>query len=174
MRCIPCYAVCCHPAPLTVAVTLFCTHKMLYVVTHAPDRNRPAEQAAFFKGVQALVVSKVSDYQSRCVVWMGDHNNVDNPHLDVDPPEAWRPHVGAEALQDVAADLGLIDAWRCRNGALLEFTHFPSGQRAATDARRHLDRALVSSPMALGHSLPHVRKAWHIHPADPLLFPSVG
>ena len=70
---------------------------MLYVVTHAPDRNRPAEQAAFFKGVQALVVSKVSDYQSRCVVWMGDHNNVDNPHLDVDPPEAWRPHSAQSA-----------------------------------------------------------------------------
>ena len=104
------------------------------------------------------------------MVWMGDHNNVDNPHLDVSPPEAWRAHAGAEALQDASADFNLLDAWRCMNGAALEFTRFPGGQRAHTDAKRRLDRTLVSAP-ALDQTVPRVRAAWHIHPTDPLLYP---
>ena len=58
------------------------------------------------------------------------------------------------------------------NGAALEFTRFPGGQRAHTDAKRRLDRTLVSAP-ALDQSItiPRVRAAWHIHPTDPLLYP---
>ena len=92
------------------------------------------------------------------------------PHLDVSPPEAWQAHAGTEALQDAAADFNLLDAWRCMNGSTLEFTRFPSGQRAATDSKRRLDRTLVSAP-TLDHSIPRVRAAWHIHPAGPLLYP---
>ena len=87
---------------LAVEATLYGRHKMLFVVTHAP--NDAAGQRQYFDSLQSDLKRGVPDLDQRTVCWVGDFNCVENETLDDDRPQRAIPRrwhrraVGARAV----------------------------------------------------------------------------
>ena len=62
---------------LVVTGTLYRNHKMLFIVSYAPSGS-DTENRDFFTDIPAFVKARVSDWDKRHIVWLGDHNSI--PH----------------------------------------------------------------------------------------------
>ena len=138
------------------SATLYRHHKMLFLVTYAPSDSDSANRD-FFKGIPAFVKSRVTDWDQRHVVWLGDHNNIPNPVADQLPSPAEGgaapPHpMGAAAFGDAAEALRVRDAFRHYRPSAREFTRVPRGPVASrTTASRRLDRVSASTSLLRRH-----------------------
>ena len=157
---------------LLVSATVFHEHKVLFIVSYAPSGD-DGLQRDFFDALPGTVRSHVPDVASRHVVWLGDHNNVENVALDQHPPNrAQRCVQGARALADAVTSLGVRDAFRVCSPTAIEFTHVPDGPiTALTHTSRRLDRIYVSPQMAAGRVVPRLAGVWHVRARDPIVAP---
>lgn len=166
---------------LVVSCTLYARHKMLFVVSHAP--NEPTAQARYFANLRNALFDvqtdepKLTDLHQRTIVWMGDFNCVPNSAVDASQRASesnaefasycgkQNASAGAVAMRSLAAKLNVEDAFRSLHPDANEYTHCETSHGRA----RRIDAVHVSSSATRQHALPALLRCKHIHHTDPQL-----
>ena len=158
---------------LIVNLTIHETTKLTVILSYAPSGGRDQDREDYFRRITRYLPHGDG---SRRVIWMGDFNFVECPHLDADGTQGPAGGTGGPARREMLDAFaracgvlsgphggGMHDAYR---------TVHPEGRETTHEKGRRLDRIYVSGDLLYG--MPGIVAAGHIHRTDLQVLGGVG